>query len=136
MRWMRGALLCSIAALIALLFFAAAWGQTSGEPGQGAGDSARGKMLFEKRCTGCHAVAENHEGPALRGVYGRKSGTAAGFAYSAALKKAAIVWDEKSLDEWLADPDAFIAGNEMDFLVSKPQERLDLISYLRQTSGK
>jgi cytochrome c len=102
----------------------------------GEGDPARGKALFEKRCVGCHALAENHEGPALKGVYGSTSGTAAGFAYSAALKKAAIVWDDKSLDKWLTDPDAFIAGNDMDFLVSKPQERQDLISYLRQSSGK
>jgi hypothetical protein len=29
------------------------------------------------------------------------------------------VWDEKSLDKWLTDPDAFLPGNDMDFLVSK-----------------
>jgi cytochrome c2 len=34
-----------------------------------------------------------------------------------------------SLDKWLADPDKFIAGNDMDFQVSKPQDRQDLISY-------
>jgi cytochrome c len=102
----------------------------------GEGDPARGKALFEKRCTGCHALAQNKEGPLLKEVYGRTSGTVAGFAYSAALKKAQVVWDEKSLEKWLADPDAFIAGNDMDFLVSKAQERRDLISYLRQSSGK
>jgi cytochrome c len=119
----------------------AAWahasaGSDSASQLAGEGNPLRGKALFEKRCTGCHGLAQNHEGPALQGVYGRTSGTAAGFAYSAALKKAAIVWDEKSLDKWLADPDAFIAGNDMDFLVSKPQERQDLISYLRQKSGR
>jgi cytochrome c len=102
----------------------------------GEGDPARGKVLFEKRCAGCHALAQNKEGPRLQGVYGRTSGTVAGFAYSASLKKAQVVWDEKSLEKWLADPDAFIAGNDMDFLVSKAQERRDLISYLRQSSGK
>jgi cytochrome c len=118
----------------------AAWahaspGSSAGSQLAGEGDPTRGKALFEKRCTGCHALTENHEGPALKGVYGRTSGTAAGFAYSAALKKAAIVWDDKTLDKWLADPDAFVAGNDMDFLVSKRQERLDLISYFRQISG-
>jgi len=118
-----------------------AWAHTSAGSGTasqlaGEGDAARGKALFEKRCTGCHSLTGNHEGPALHGVFGRNSGTAAGFAYSAALKEAGVVWDETSLDKWLADPDAFIAGNDMDFLVSKPQERLDLISYLRQVSGK
>jgi cytochrome c len=101
-----------------------------------AGNAVRGKGLFEKRCTGCHALTTNHEGPRLLGVYGRRSGTAEGFAYSRALKKAGIVWDDSSLEKWLADPDAFIAGNEMDFLVAKAQERRDLISYLRGSSGK
>jgi cytochrome c len=102
----------------------------------GEDDAVRGKALFEKRCTGCHALTQNHEGPQLQGVYGRTSGAVAGFAYSAALKKANIVWDQTSLDKWLTDPDAFITGNDMDFLVSRPQERRDLISYLKQSSGK
>jgi cytochrome c len=102
----------------------------------GEGDPARGKTLFEKRCTGCHALTQDHEGPHLQGVYGRTSGAVANFSYSAALKKAQIVWDEKSLEKWLTDPDAFIPGNDMDFLVSKPQERQDLIRYLKQSSGK
>lgn len=102
----------------------------------GEGDPVRGKALFEKRCAGCHALTQNHEGPRLRGVYGRTSGTVADFAYSPALKKAHVVWDDQSLDKWLTDPDSFIAGNAMDFLVSKQQERRDLISYLKLSSGK
>jgi cytochrome c len=50
--------------------------------------------------------------------------------------KAHVVWDGSSLDKWLADPDAFIPGNEMDFQVSKPEERQDLIAFLRQISSK
>lgn len=102
----------------------------------GEGDPARGKALFEKRCTGCHELTRNHEGPQLQKVYGRTSGTAPGFAYSAALKNAQVVWDDQSLDRWLTDPDAFIPGNEMDFLVSKLQERRDLIRYLKQSAGR
>jgi cytochrome c len=93
-----------------------------------------GGALFEKRCTGCHALTQNHEGPRLQGVYGRTSGTVADFAYSSALSKAHVVWDGQSLEKWLTDPDAFISGNDMDFLVSKPQERRDLISYLKRSS--
>ena len=100
------------------------------------GDPTRGKTLFEKRCTGCHALDQNHEGPRLQGVYERPSGSVPDFAYSTALKKAHIVWDESSLAKWLTDPDALIPGNQMDFLVTKPQERRDIISYLRQSSGK
>jgi cytochrome c len=100
------------------------------------GDPARGKELFERRCIGCHAFTQNREGPKLQGVYGRTSGTAEGFAYSAALKNARIIWNAKSLDQWLTDPDAFIPGNDMDFLVRAPQQRQDLISYLKQSSGR
>jgi cytochrome c len=108
----------------------------AGSGSAGEGDPVHGKVLFEKRCTGCHSLTKNSEGPNLQGVYGHTSGTVEGYAYSSALKKAHIVWDEDSLDKWLTDPDAFISGNNMDFLVSKPQDRQDLISYLRQTSGK
>jgi cytochrome c len=100
------------------------------------GDAARGKDVFEKRCTGCHAMAQDREGPRLQGVYGRVSGTVAGFPYSDALKKAHVVWDDGSLEKWLADPDAFLPGNNMDFLVTKPQERKDLIAYFKQVGGK
>jgi cytochrome c len=102
----------------------------------GGGDPTRGAALFEKRCTGCHSLTQNHQGPRLQGVYGRTSGTVADYAYSPALKKSNIVWDQSTLDKWLTDPDAFISGNEMDFLVAKPQDRQDLISYLKQVSGK
>ena len=35
-----------------------------------------------------------------------------------------------------ADPDAFLPGNNMDFLVSKPQERKDLVAYFKQSVGE
>jgi cytochrome c len=100
------------------------------------GDPLRGKAVFEKRCTGCHSLTQNRQGPHLQGVYGRPSGTAEGFAYSTALVKAHVVWNEDSLEKWLTDPDAFLPGNNMDFLLARPQERRDVISYLRQVSGK
>jgi len=109
---------------------------SQGESAAAAGDAARGQALFEKRCTGCHALDKNKQGPMLQGGYGRTSGTGAGYAYSDALKKAAIVWDDRSLDKWLSDPDQLIAGNNMDFLVAKAQERADLIAYLRRESGR
>jgi cytochrome c len=102
----------------------------------GEGDPVRGKELFEKRCTGCHSLTQNHQGPRLQGVYGSVSGSVADYDYSQTLKKSQITWDEKSLGQWLADPDSFLPGNNMDFLVPKPQERQDIISYLRQTSGR
>ncbi len=121
----------------------AAWaratsGTDAGSAGQAIaeGDPVRGREVLEKRCSGCHSLTENHQGPHLQGVFGRTAGTAEGYAYSPALKKAGIVWDEQSLEKWLTDPDAFIPGNNMDFQLARPQERRDVISYLRQVSGK
>lgn len=100
------------------------------------GNPLRGKDLFERRCTGCHSLTENREGPRLQGVYGRTSGEMAGFAYSAALKKAHIVWNEESLQQWLADPDTLVPDNNMGFQVPKPQERRDIIAFLKESAGK
>lgn len=108
---------------------------TPGEAAAGEGDAARGKEVFEKRCTGCHAVEQNREGPKLRGVVGRTSGDVADFEYSPELKKARIKWDDKSLDRWLADPDSVVPGNNMAFHVGNAQERQDLIRFLHQISA-
>ena len=95
-----------------------------------------GKLLFEKRCTGCHSLDKNKEGPRLRGVYGRKAGSVGDFNYSEPLKAANIVWDEHSLDSWLTNPDSVIPENDMAFHVPKAEERADIIQFLRQSSGK
>jgi len=102
----------------------------------GEGDPIRGKTIFEMRCTGCHAMAHDLEGPRLQGVYGRTSGDVAGFDYSSALKKAHIVWNDTSLEQWLADPDTLVPCNNMQFHVARPQERLDLIAFLKQGARK
>jgi cytochrome c len=60
----------------------------------------------------------------------------AGFAYSPALIKAGIVWNDATLEQWLTDTDMLVPGNNMDFHVAKPQERRDLIRFLKQSSGK
>jgi cytochrome c len=100
------------------------------------GSAAEGKDVFERRCTGCHSLDQNREGPKLGGVYGRTSGQLPGFPYSPALQNAHIVWDEMTLDRWLTDPDAYVSGNNMDFRVTKPQERPDLIRFLKESAAK
>jgi cytochrome c len=99
----------------------------------GAGDAERGKIVFEKRCTGCHAMQADRDGPRLAGVYGRRAGSVSGFTYSTALKNSRIDWNDRTLDQWLSDPDLMIPQNNMDFSVPKAAERRDLIAYLKQT---
>jgi cytochrome c len=98
----------------------------------GAGDAARGKAVFDKRCTGCHAMEADREGPRLGGVFGRRAGSVAGFSYSSALKGSGVTWTDATLEKWLSDPDIMVPENGMSFRVPKAQERQDLIAYLKQ----
>jgi cytochrome c len=102
-----------------------------------AGQSAEsGKATFEKRCSGCHALDRDKEGPRLRGVYGRVAASVDPFEYSEALKKSKITWTDETLEQWLADPEKLVPGNDMTFHVEKESERADIIAYLKENSGK
>jgi cytochrome c len=121
-------------AVAALVFGQAASNSVPAAPA--AGDASRGRQVFEKRCTGCHTLMRDYEGPHLAGVYGRTAGTVSGFDYSDGLKNAHIVWGEQTLDRWLTDPQAMVPGAAMDFFVKDAQERADVIAFLKQQSGK
>ena len=99
-------------------------------------DAARGMVLYQARCVACHSVAYNGVGPAHQGVFGRKAGSAPNYVYSAALKASSVVWDEKSLSRWLADPEKFIPGQKMGVSVEDSNERQDLVAYLKTLNGK
>ncbi|MDM7957072.1 c-type cytochrome [Blastomonas sp.] len=101
-----------------------------------AGDAARGAKVYQSNCTGCHAPDTNSVGPAHRGVYGRKAGSAPGFAYSPGLKKGGFAWDAARLDAWLTNPQAFIPGAKMAFRLTSAQSRADVIAYLKQGAAQ
>ena len=95
-----------------------------------------GKQVFEKRCTGCHALDNEKAGPRLRGVYGRAAAGVASFPYSEALRKSGITWDSGTLEKWLSDPDTFVPDNDMAFRVANPDERAAIVGYLKEVSSK
>jgi cytochrome c len=101
------------------------------------GDAERGAQLFGA-CAACHTTTPNRNmtGPSLSGIWQRKAGTLASFdRYSPALKNSGVVWDERTLDPWLASPARFIPGNHMTFEgVGDPRQRADLIAYLKAAS--
>ena len=74
-----------------------------GSSGLADGDRAAGQQFFATHCSPCHTTESgvNKIGPSLAGVVGRKSGSAPGYTYSAALKAANITWDDKTVDKWL-----------------------------------
>lgn len=100
-----------------------------------SGDPKRGQDLFQRRCTSCHSLDAEKEGPRLRGVFGRKSGSIQSFNYSDALKNANLTWDADALDKWLSDTDKFLPDNDMNISIRDAGERSDLIAYLKQLSN-
>jgi cytochrome c len=102
-----------------------------------AADAQRGQALYQARCAACHSPDFNGLGPAHRGVFGRTAGTATGFAaYSPALKRSGLVWNESTLNKWLADPEALVPGQAMGVSVPDTAERADLIAYLQSLKAK
>ena len=98
-----------------------------------AADVDAGKTAF-RRCALCHATEagkNNKAGPSLFGIVGRKSASVDNFKYSEALKKFDHVWDEATLDRYLADPRTTVTGTMMIFPGIKDKtERDDIIAYL------
>src|SRR5215469_3224581 len=116
-------ILCSVLAASVLVAANAAWAQNADD----------GQKIFKRACMVCHTneAGKNKIGPSLFGVVGRKSGTAPGYQYSAAMKGASITWDDASLDKYLNDPKSTVPGNKMAFAgVKKAEERKDVIAYL------
>ena len=113
----------------------------SASPANAEGDAANGERVFAQ-CRACHSLTDgqNRVGPHLAGLFGREAGSVAGYTYSAAMKGSGVVWDDASLESHLAQPKDFIPGNKMGLVfprgVSNPQEREDLIAYLRQATAQ
>lgn len=135
------ALVAGFLALAALPFQAAL--AQSGAPitrdALASADYARGRTVFQQRCSACHSVAEGSThlvGPTLHGVFKRKVGTAPGFSYSAVLAKGGFDWSPSKLREWLADPQGFLPGNAMTIPEAVPEpDQVPLLSYLMVESG-
>lgn len=121
--------------IAAMLAPAAANAELTGDPDSGA-------KIFEA-CTKCHQIgpgAKNKVGPVLNEVFGRTAGTADGFKrYSKNMKrmgKDGLVWDHEHLNIFLENPKSLISGTRMSFPgVKDPQQRADVISYLRTFSA-
>ena len=104
----------------------------------GVGDAEAGRLVFRK-CQACHSLdaGKNLLGPSLAGLVGRKAGTAPGYDYSPAMKKADITWNEQALDQYLTDPSKMVPGNKMPFPGLKTDhDRTDVIAYIASSGEK
>ena len=87
------------------------------------------------RCAACHSLAYDRTGPRHCGLFGRRAGSVKGFPYSEAMRRSGIVWDEKTLDRFLAAPAKAVPGTSMGYAgIEDKQERADLIAYLKQAN--
>ena len=68
-------------------------------------------------------------------MFGRTAGTLPDYRYSPALQKSGIVWNDETLDKWLADPQALVPGTKMFFDVKSAQDRADVIEFLKEKGG-
>jgi cytochrome c len=103
------------------------------------GNPARGQRVFGA-CAACHSLQpdQNMTGPSLADVWNRKAGSTSSFSrYSPALKSANIVWNDKTLDEWINDPQHVVPGNQMTFAgIKDARQRADLLAFLKEATQK
>ena len=76
------------------------------------------------------------QAPSLANLWGRKAGSLPSFErYSEALKASGIIWDDRSLDGWLTDPDRMVPDNEMPFNgIKDTRVRADLLAFLKDAT--
>ena len=98
------------------------------------GDPIAGKEIYT-RCVACHALAYDRTGPRHCGLFGRRAGSVRDFKYSDAMKRSKIVWNERTLDRFLANPLTAVRGTAMGYAgVVDRNERANLIAYLKQAN--
>jgi cytochrome c len=100
-------------------------------------EEVAGAAAFKQYCAPCHSLKPgvNRYAPSLAGVVGRKAGTVRGFEYSTALQlqKSGLVWDGKTLDEWLRDPHAAVPETGMAFEgLKNAEQRRAVIEFLER----
>jgi cytochrome c len=101
------------------------------------GNATRGQRVFNA-CAQCHSLEpeRNMTGPSLAELWNRKAGSLASFPrYSPALKSSELIWSDKTLDQWIKEPQHVVPGNQMTFPgVKDPQQRSDLLAFLKQAT--
>lgn len=98
------------------------------------GDPRHGAQIYQ-RCLACHSLEYNRSGPRHCGLFGREAGSLPGYVYSKAMKASGITWDTQELDRFLENPLKSLPGTKMAYAgVKDPQERADLIAYLKQAT--
>jgi cytochrome c len=96
------------------------------------------QVAFNNACRTCHSMREDDHrlGPSLHGVVGRKAGSIEGYGFSSAMQQSNVVWDEATLDAFIANPDNVVHGNAMKPYggIDDPAQRKEIVAYLKSIS--
>ncbi len=102
-----------------------------------------GQKIYMQSCAMCHYPVDKADdqprmGPSLKNVMGRKAGSLAGYTrFSPAMKKYGKVWNEQTLDAFLAAPRTEVPGTMMGFAgINDAAKRKALIAFLKNPAGK
>lgn len=101
------------------------------------GNQTRGERDF-RACAPCHSLEpdRNMTGPSLANLWGRKAGSLSSFErYSDPLKSSGIIWDDRSLNAWLTNPQQMVPDSDMPFEGIKDASlRADLLAFLKEAT--
>lgn len=109
-----------------------------------AGLSPQERVRFQRGeqvahiCWTCHNLTgeSNSIGPYLKGVIGRKAGTARGYSYSDVLRNTDYNWDQARLRAFLRAPNEVLPGNRMVWPgVTREEDLTALLFYLEGMTG-
>lgn len=106
-----------------------------------AGNPIKGEEIFQQ-CAVCHSVgadAQNTVGPNLNHLFGRTAGSVDGANYSEAMQAKgstdALVWQEKTLFQFLAGPQRYVPDTIMAFEGLRTEKEIkNVLAYLIQFS--
>jgi len=91
------------------------------------------RIAFNNHCRMCHSIRpnDNRLGPTMHGIFGAEAGQVKGFnGYSGSLN--GLVWDEVTLNRFIADPASVSSNTNMIFPpVQDAEERKKIISFLK-----
>lgn len=99
------------------------------------GESAKGKVAFERQCAICHTTEKggpNRYGPNLFGIIGKRAGSVPGFAYSNAFRtRVNWDWNTDAVGAWIMFPSTMVPGTAMGiFQGVAERDRDDIVAYL------
>lgn len=99
------------------------------------GNVEDGKIVAQKHCVVCHTFKKGGRvlfGPNLFDMVGKPAGAIKGYKYSKALKNSGLVWNDKNLIGFLANPDQFLPGTIARFPGLKTaKQKADILAYMK-----